>query len=132
MDLPAEIVLATEQPDLAGGQQIPRTLPFSFAKRHGVLIRDIADGRADTVYRSGASPLSLAEARRFAGVPLQLTRVSGEAFDAILQQCYEQGSHKAMQMAGDFDGQTDLLQVAQDLPEPVSYTHLTLPTTERV
>ncbi|HSD68123.1 MAG TPA: type II secretion system ATPase GspE [Woeseiaceae bacterium] len=118
MELPAEIVLATEQPDLANGQQIPRTLPFSFAKRHGVLIRDISDGRADTVYRSGASPLGLAEARRFAGVPLQLTRVSGDAFDAILQQCYEQGSHKAMQMAGDFDGQTDLLQVAQDLPEP--------------
>ncbi len=118
MDLPAEIVLETVQPERADGQQAVRTLPFSFAKRHGVLIRDIADGRADTVYRTGASPLSLAEARRYAGVPLQLTRVSADAFDAILQQCYEQGSNKAMHMAGDFEGQTDLLQVAQDLPEP--------------
>ncbi len=118
MDLPAEIVLETEQPNRTDGQTAVRTLPFSFAKRHGVLIRDISDGRADTVYRTGASPLSLAEARRFAGVPLQLTRVSAEAFDAILQQCYEQGSNKAMHMAGDFEGQTDLLQVAQDLPEP--------------
>lgn len=118
MDLPAEIVLETVQPGRANGQQAARMLPFSFAKRHGVLIRDISDGRADTVYRTGASPLSLAEARRFAGVPLQLTRVSADAFDAILQQCYEQGSNKAMHMAGDFEGQTDLLQVAQDLPEP--------------
>jgi general secretion pathway protein E len=118
MDLPAEIVLETEQPARTNGQPAVRSLPFSFAKRHGVLIRDISDGRADTVYRTGASALSLAEARRFAGVPLQLTRVSADAFDTILQQCYEQGSNKAMHMAGDFEGQTDLLQVAQDLPEP--------------
>ena len=95
-----------------------RPLPFSFAKRHGVLIRDIRDGAADTVYRTGTLPLSLAETRRFAGVPLRLTRVTPAAFDALLQQTYEQGSHKAMQMVGDLDDQTDLLQVAQELPEP--------------
>jgi len=95
-----------------------RALPFSFAKRHGVLIREVRDGKADTVYRSGAMPLSIAETRRFAGTPLRLTRVSSDDFDAILQQTYEQGSHKAMQMVGDLDGQTDLLQVAQELPEP--------------
>ncbi len=95
-----------------------RALPFSFAKRHGVLIREIVDGVADTVYRSNTSPLSLAEARRFAGVQLKLTRVSAETFDNLLHQSYEQGSNKAMQMAGDLNDQTDLLQVAQDLPEP--------------
>jgi general secretion pathway protein E len=95
-----------------------RALPFSFAKRHGVLIREVTDGAADTVYRTGASPLSLAEARRFAGIPLRLTRVSSDAFDGMLQQTYEQGSHKAMQMVGDLDEHTDLLQVAQELPEP--------------
>jgi general secretion pathway protein E len=36
----------------------------------------------------------------------------------MLQQTYEQGSHKAMQMVGDLDEHTDLLQVAQELPEP--------------
>lgn len=95
-----------------------RPLPFSFAKRHGVLIRDMDGDVADTVYRTGALPLSLAEARRFAGVPLRLTRVTATAFDAMLQQTYEQGSHKAMQMVGDLDEHTDLLQVAQELPEP--------------
>ena len=95
-----------------------RALPFSFAKRQGVLIRDIVDGVADVVYRTDASPLSLAEARRFAGTKVKLTRVKADEFDNILQQTYEQGSNKAMQMVGDLDDQTDLLQVAQELPEP--------------
>ena len=97
---------------------IVKPLPFAFAKRHGVLIRDFKDGIADTVYRAGTSPLSLAEARRFAAVPLKLTRVEPEEFDQILQETYEQGSNKAMAMVGDLDDQTDLLQVAQELPEP--------------
>ncbi|MDH4049117.1 MAG: type II secretion system ATPase GspE [Gammaproteobacteria bacterium] len=118
MELPTEIVLESVDAGPIVEQPSARALPFSFAKRHGVLIREISDGAADTIYRAGASPLSLAEARRFAGVPLKLTRVSSEAFDAILQQSYEQGSNKAMQMAGDLDDQTDLLQVAQELPEP--------------
>jgi len=95
-----------------------RVLPFSFAKRHGVLIRSIEDGVADAVYRAGTSPLSLAEARRFAGMKVVFTQVSTETFDGILQQTYEQGSNKAMAMVGDLDDQTDLLQVAQELPEP--------------
>jgi general secretion pathway protein E len=122
MESNSEIVLALEEnvPDLGVPHDDPvsRALPFSFAKRHGVLIRGFSDGAADTVYRTGTLPLSLAEARRFAGVPLRLTRVTPDVFDAMLQQTYEQGSHKAMQMVGDLDEHTDLLQVAQELPEP--------------
>ncbi len=125
MDSNTEIVLETEDvtvgeagDSVAAHDASSRPLPFSFAKRHGVLIREIKGGKADTVYRTGASPLSLAEARRFAGVPLQMTRVSAEAFDAMLQRSYEQGSHMAMQMVGGLDEDIDLLQVAQDLPEP--------------
>jgi general secretion pathway protein E len=125
MDSNTEIVLEAEDATVVGaGDSVPaddassRPLPFSFAKRHGILIREIRDGKADAIYRTDASPLSLAEARRFAGVPLQLTRVSAEAFDAMLQQAYEQGSQMAMQMVGGLDEDIDLLQVAQELPEP--------------
>jgi general secretion pathway protein E len=95
-----------------------RALPFSFAKRHGVLIREIRSDSADAVYRSDAKPLSLAEARRHVGVPLKLSRVTAEVFDTLLQESYEQGSHKAMQMVGGLDDEMDLLQVAQELQEP--------------
>ena len=119
MESENEIILE-ETPDTSGEvpQLLTRVLPFSFAKRHGVLIRDISGGEADTVYRPGTSPLSLAEARRFAGMPLKLSRVSAEDFDALLQESYEQGSHKAMQMVGGLDEDMDLLQVAQELQEP--------------
>jgi len=111
-----EELTLVEEP--AADQAVGRALPFSFAKRHGILIRDFEDGVANAVYRSGASPLSLAEARRFVGAPLNLTRVTADAFDGMLQQTYEQGSQMAMQMVGDLDDHTDLLQVAQELPEP--------------
>ena len=95
-----------------------RVLPFSFAKRHGVLIREVTGETADAVYRPGVSPLSLAEARRFAGIPLNLSRVSAEAFDALLQESYEQGSNKAMHMVDGLDDELDLTQVAQELQGP--------------
>ncbi|MEQ8206277.1 MAG: type II secretion system ATPase GspE [Woeseia sp.] len=95
-----------------------KILPFSFAKRHGVLIQADEGDTLQAAYRSGATPTSIAEARRFAGKKLRLTRVTPAAFDTLLQQTYEQGSHKAMQMVGDLDDHTDLLRVAQELPEP--------------
>lgn len=116
-----EIVLESDPEPVAVAEPISpaeRALPFSFAKRHGVLIREIIDGVGDTVYRSGVAPLILAEARRFAGIPLKLTPVSTETFNKMLQQTYEQGSHKAIQMVGDLDESTDLLRVAQEMPEP--------------
>ena len=93
-----------------------KQLPFAFAKRHGVLIKDVHDGIAQAIYRTGAAPQSLAEARRFAGVRLRFTEVDVTSFDAQLQAAYESGA--AMTMVEGLDGETDLLAVAQQLPEP--------------
>ena len=95
-----------------------RKLSFPFAKRHGVLVRGIANDVADTVCRPGVTPQSLAEVRRFVGVPLKLTRVSVESFDSMLRVAYEAGSGAAMQMVEGLDDNTDLAHLAQDLPEP--------------
>ncbi len=113
--------MATDPENLPGtepeteAQAMPVALPFAFAKRHGVLIRDIADGKADTVVRPGATALSLAEVRRYAHRPLQLTQVTNEEFDALLQASYEQGSENAMQMVDGLNDEFDLSQVAQEL-----------------
>jgi general secretion pathway protein E len=118
----SEIILELEADVTTAAPSAPeslvKALPFSFAKRHGVLIREFKDGMAHAIYRAGASPLSLAEARRFAGTRVKFTRVTADEFDAMLQETYEQGSQMAMQMVGDLDEHTDLLQVAQELPEP--------------
>ncbi|MCZ6536473.1 MAG: type II secretion system ATPase GspE [Gammaproteobacteria bacterium] len=104
-----------ENPIADSGQ--PR-LSFSFAKRHGVLIRGIQDGRLDTVCRQDVTPLTLAELGRHFQVPLNLTRVDSDNFDSLLQQTYEAGSNSAMQMVGEFDEDMDLSTVAEQLPEP--------------
>ncbi len=93
-----------------------RRLPFAFAKRHGVLIQDAGDGRARAIYRPDASLLSLAEVRRFARGPVDFVPVDEEQFDARLQTAYESGA--ARTMVEGLDGETDLLAVAQQLPEP--------------
>ena len=92
-----------------------RSLPFSFAKRHGVLLQSASSDQCQVVYRNGASPLSLAEVRRFAGVPLNLSRVSAEVFDTLLQESYEKDSTNAAQMVDGLDEDFDLSQVAQEL-----------------
>lgn len=96
-------------------QTVRRALPFAFAKRHGVLIREIDSEGGEAIHRDDASPLSLAEARRFAGVPLTLQRVSADVFDTMLQKSYEQDSTAASQMVDGLDEEFDLMQVAQGL-----------------
>ena len=94
-----------------------RKLSFPFAKRHGILVRGIADQAADTVCRPGVTPQALAEVRRFVGVPLKLERVSAEKFDALLRLAYEAGSGATMQMLEGLDENTDLAHLAEDIPE---------------
>jgi general secretion pathway protein E len=101
------------------GEEIAREqkrLPFAFAKRHGVLIQDSGAESPVVLYRRGAKATSLAEARRYAGRPVRFVAVEPELFDASLQQAYESGA--AMTMVEGLDDETDLLAVAQQLPEP--------------
>jgi general secretion pathway protein E len=93
-----------------------RRLSFAFAKRHGVLVRAIVDGVADCVCRENASPLALAEVRRYLRRPVRLERVPEEAFDLLLRRAYEAGSD-AMQAVEGLDETTDLAHLAQELPE---------------
>ena len=89
-------------------------LPFTFARRHGVLVRGVDAGVADCVYRAPASPVALAEARRFLRMPVKLTMVDSDAFDELLRKTYE-GGGESMQIG--LDDSTDLGQLAQELPE---------------
>ena len=93
-----------------------RNLPFAFAKRNGVLFQEREHGVLKAIYRTGTAPLILAEVRRFAGGPVRFAEVDPQAFDARLQAAYESGA--AMTMVEGLDDETDLLAVAQQLPEP--------------
>ena len=93
-------------------------LPFAFAKRHGVLAQRHADGSITTLLRRDADLLSLSEARRSIGEPLHTKVIEADDFDQAVQQAYEDNDNSSMRMVEGFDDESDLLRVAQELPEP--------------
>jgi general secretion pathway protein E len=109
-----EVILAA-----AGRVSEPqRPLPFAFAKRYGVLVRELTEDSAEVVLRDGASPLALAEVRRHLRRHLKVERAAPEQFEALLRQVYEAGSGAAMDAMGGLEEDTDLTHLAQDIPEP--------------
>ena len=93
-------------------------LPFAFAKRHGVLINGLLDGRPLTIVRSDAKLAAISEVRRFVDGSMRLQVVPPAEFDRQLQQTYERESNTTMQMVDGLGEDTDLFRVAQELPEP--------------
>jgi len=107
-------VVATDDPESPRRQR----LPFAFARRHGVLVMDPEADHPEVVFREDTTAASIAEVRRVLGCRLRLRRVSDNDFDQLLQESYEGGSNSAIQMVGGLEGEEDLFQVAQELPEP--------------
>ncbi len=95
-----------------------RRLPFSFAKRNGVLVLDIEAEQPTAVCREDVRPASIAEVRRYLGRKIKWRKVAVEEFDQLLQESYESGSNSAMEMVEGLEGEDDLFRVAQELPEP--------------
>ncbi|MEO6080346.1 MAG: type II secretion system ATPase GspE [Steroidobacteraceae bacterium] len=93
-----------------------RTLPFAFAKRHGLVLREVVEGVAMCALRRDAAASAVAEARRMLRIPLQLERVADDEFDRLLRVTYE-GGGASLEMVSGIEGDTDLAYLAQDLPE---------------
>jgi general secretion pathway protein E len=94
------------------------TLPFAFAKRHGIILTQIETHSATLCHRPHITRHTLSEVRRFLGMPLNLKAISDEQFDSLLTTHYEQQANQSMQMMEGLGEELDLFQVAQQLPEP--------------
>ena len=95
------------------------SIPFSFARRHGVLLEAVNNGVAQLLCLQNTPLVALAEIRRVLEMPVSLRRISDEEFDLILQQSYEGGdSNRAMEMVEGLGEESDLFSVAQAMPEP--------------
>jgi general secretion pathway protein E len=113
----AETVAGEDTPGDGDGEKLPR-LPFTFARRHGLMLAGRAeDGHIEVICRPGLSPDAVREARRVAGAPLRLRKVDASEFDQLLQQHYE-GSNSAHQMMEGLEEDVDLNSIALALPEP--------------
>jgi len=92
-----------------------RRLPFSFARRHGVVLLSECEGPC-LAYRPGVELVALAEAQRMIGAQLALRGLTQEAFEQALGQAYQHDS-ASMQLAEDIGGSLDLAALAEQVPE---------------
>jgi len=93
-------------------------LPFSFAKRHGLLVTAIDDAGLEVVYRSAIDHHALLELQRHYHRPMRLRQVDDSEFDSCLQQAYEDQSNQTMESVEGLGDELDLDSVAQALAEP--------------
>jgi len=92
-----------------------KRLPFSFAKRHGVMVVQQDAKCVHIVHRNHVTQLALSEVRRFFAKPLQLTEIDDQQFEAQLVQFYETSSVAAMQAVEDLGEDLDLYRVSEAL-----------------
>ncbi len=102
-----------------GGLSIvnPKRFPFSFAKRHGVLLHDFTEQGAVIQYLPGVAPAVLAEAQRYLSCPVALQMVDKADFEQLLARAYESDSSETMQMAEGIGNEFDLASLADSVPE---------------
>ena len=93
-----------------------RELPYSFAKRHGVLLQNNGS-HPHVLCRNGITPLALAEVQRFIAGDLRFQVVDAENFDRLLAAHYDRNQVGASMMQ-DIGDDADLQDIAGSLPEP--------------
>ena len=93
------------------------SIPFTFAKHHGVLVVGIENNHAKVIYRNQPNVLILAELRRHLQMPLTLEAADEETFTKLLVKTYETDSSTAMLMAEDLGESFNLSDLIQELPK---------------
>ncbi|MDT0508976.1 type II secretion system ATPase GspE [Novosphingobium sp. MMS21-SN21R] len=96
----------------------PVSLPYGFARDHGLLVESEDNGTIALAMREGADPLGLLEVRRVLGRPLAVRKVTAGEFEKLLAEVYAQDG--AAQVVGD-------MGIAGDGLDPLA---LGLPTAE--
>ncbi|QKT03023.1 type II secretion system ATPase GspE [Ectothiorhodospiraceae bacterium 2226] len=110
--------VTSEPAQLEGWSSPEAPIPFSYAKRHGVVATGHEGDAVLVSYRPGLSGQVLAELRRHLARPLKLQSTTTEHFDRLLREVYERSSNEAMQMMEGLGEDVDLFSVAQQLGEP--------------
>ncbi len=93
----------------------PQSISYAFAKRHGVMLGQIGEHKAQLFYRGQINPQAIAEVRRIIARPVDLSPVTDEQFDALLAQTYERNSDQAMAMMEGVSDELDLDQLAETI-----------------
>ena len=98
------------------GERTVERVPYGFARRHGIIARQVTEDAAHVIVREGSGPAGLIELRRMLGRPLRVESVPVERFNRLLQESYEE--HQKIGEFEALEANTDLSSVANQLPEP--------------
>lgn len=92
-----------------------RLLPYTYAKKHGVLLREEGDA-LELCFRTGIEISALAEVQRWLGFLPPVRELAEEAFNGAMALAYEQQRGAAAEAADNLEG-LDLASLADALPE---------------
>ena len=91
-------------------------LPFSFAKRHGILVT-LEDEQYTANVKTSTPMEVVAEARRFLRKPFVINALPDDEFELLLEASFQRDSSEAKQMMEDIGNEVDLFTLADELPE---------------
>jgi general secretion pathway protein E len=114
--LETSAVSDNEQAVAVSGGNLSVRLPFSFARRFGVLV-DSRDDRITLFHREGLNASALMEVQRFLSRPYQLEVISDDEFERRLGLAYQSDSSEAMEMVEGLGDDMDLASLADSVPE---------------
>ncbi|WP_308428492.1 type II secretion system ATPase GspE [Bacterioplanes sanyensis] len=115
--MPDTSSLELEQPaDAIAGPQREQRLPYSFARRFGVIVEG-RDEQLTLVHKEGLSAAALMEVQRHLGRQFRLETVDSDEFDRRLGLAYQSDSSEAMEMVEGLGEDMDLASLADSVPE---------------
>lgn len=102
--------------DFAQAIKVIPKLPFSFAKKHGVVLSEAADGVVTLYFHLTPSAHLLAEVGRFCGQFPRYQKVSTDKLSEVLALCYHNDSSEALHDAAGIGDHLDLTSLADAVP----------------
>jgi len=108
--------IASEQIEQVTGGSLSLRLPFSFAKRFGVLI-DSQNDETTVLHKEGLNPQALLEVQRFLSRRFRVEEITSDEFERRLGLAYQSDSSEAMEMVEGLGDDMDLASLADSVPE---------------
>lgn len=91
-------------------------LPYSFARRHGVIVVDSTASGLELLLRPDASIAAISEIRRETGQALTITELDAATFQVRLDRLYDDGEDAAAEIMADLEQDEDLERLMTELP----------------
>ena len=93
------------------------TIPYSFAKRHNVLVKQIDENQYELQCVTQPQLVVLSELKRRLDGKFSINKLTQKQFDRRLRQTYDKGDTEANQIMDDLGEEFDLERLAHEVPE---------------